>query len=178
MTVKRWSQRYEQLWITGTTSGKDHFDYVSEGTQTAALCYCWLSLSSRPCFVCCSAILTSLIFCPSICLSEIPSYETTQFAGYSAYRKLSWQETQLTGTLSPQNTSLEPRPGRGSDNSFIPRPRQAFRCLQYISHEHDVINKWQKNSEQKSEVSRIVQPTMSSTLGVYNSHLPLARYVW
>ena len=34
-----------------------------------------------------------------------------------------------------------------------------------------------KNAERKSEVSRIVQPTTSSTLGVYNSHPLLATYV-
>ena len=35
-----------------------------------------------------------------------------------------------------------------------------------------------KNSERKSEVSRIVQPTASSVLSVYNSCPPIARYVW
>ena len=34
------------------------------------------------------------------------------------------------------------------------------------------------SSEQTGCVSRIVQPTTHSTLGVYNSRLPLARYVW
>jgi len=34
-----------------------------------------------------------------------------------------------------------------------------------------------KEFRTKSEVSHIVQPITSSTLGVYNSHPPLARYV-
>ena len=34
------------------------------------------------------------------------------------------------------------------------------------------------NSEQKGKVSRIAQPTTSSTLSVYDSHPPLATYVW
>ena len=64
--------------------------------------------------------------------------------------------------------------------SLVPRPCPAFRRLQYgkagrawclFSHEHDIINKWKKkNSEQKSEISYIVQPTISSTLGIHNSY--------
>ena len=41
--------------------------------------------------------------------------------------------------------------------------------------EHDVIEKWQKFSERKSNVLRIVQRTTCSTLGVYDSRTPLAR---
>ena len=71
--------------------------------------------------------------------------------------------------------------------SLVPRPRPAFCCLQYVkvgrawylfSREHDVIDKWQKNSERKSEVSGSVQQTTSSTLGVYNIHPLLATYMW
>ena len=70
--------------------------------------------------------------------------------------------------------------------SLVPRPRPAFRRLQYgkawrawylFSREHDVIGKWQKFSEQTGCVSSIVQPTTRSTLGVYDNHPPLARYV-
>jgi len=66
--------------------------------------------------------------------------------------------------------------------SLVPRPRPAFCCLQcgklgrawyLFSREHDVIDKWQKNSEQKR---CIVQPSVSSTLGVYDSH-PLTSYI-
>ena len=44
---------------------------------------------------------------------------------------------------------------------------------------NDVIEKWQKFSERKSDVSCIVQPTTRSTLGVYGIaiHPLLARYV-
>ena len=35
-----------------------------------------------------------------------------------------------------------------------------------------------KKSERKCKVSRIIQPTTSSTLGVYDGHPPLATYVW
>jgi len=52
---------------------------------------------------------------------------------------------------------------------------KAGRAWYLFSHEDDVIAKWQKKS---SEVSCIVQPTTCSMLGVYNSHLPLARYMW
>ena len=45
--------------------------------------------------------------------------------------------------------------------------------LLILSHVSNVINNWQK-----SRVSHIVQPTTSSTLVVYNSHLSQARYVW
>ena len=70
--------------------------------------------------------------------------------------------------------------------SLVPRPRPAFRCLQYrkvwrawylFSREHDVIGKWQKFSEQTGCISSIVQPTTRSTLGVYDNRPPLARYV-
>ena len=40
------------------------------------------------------------------------------------------------------------------------------RARYLFSREHDVIHRWQKNSEPKSEV---IQPTTSSMLGVYNS---------
>ena len=71
--------------------------------------------------------------------------------------------------------------------SLVPRLCPTFCCLQYgkagrawylFSHEHEVIDKWPKNSERKSAVSHIVQPFTSSTLGVYNSRPPLATYVW
>ena len=67
--------------------------------------------------------------------------------------------------------------------SLVPRPRSAFHRLQYgkagrawyvSSREHYVIDKRPKFSERKSEV----QPTTRSTLGVYNSRPPLAKYVW
>jgi len=35
-----------------------------------------------------------------------------------------------------------------------------------------------KNLERTCNVSRIIQPTKSSTLGVYNSRPLLATYVW
>ena len=64
----------------------------------------------------------------------------------------------------------------------------AFHHLQYmekweepgifISRDHDIIYKWQNNSERKSEVSCIAQPTTSLTLGVYNNHPLLATYMW
>ena len=40
------------------------------------------------------------------------------------------------------------------------------RARYLFSREHDVIHRWQKNSEPKSEV---IQPTTSSMLGMYNS---------
>ena len=46
-----------------------------------------------------------------------------------------------------------------------------------FSREHDVIRKWRKFLEQTGCVSSIVQPTTRSTLGVYDSRSPLARYV-
>ena len=70
--------------------------------------------------------------------------------------------------------------------SLVPRPRPAFRCLQYgkagrawylFSREHDVIGKWRKFSEQTGCVLRIVQLTTHSMLGVYDNRPPLARYV-
>ena len=75
----------------------------------------------------------------------------------------------------------------GDTYSLIPRPRPAFRRLQYgkagrawypFLCEHDVIGKWQKFSEQTGCVSRIVQLTTCSTLGVYDNRPLLARYVW
>ena len=71
--------------------------------------------------------------------------------------------------------------------SLVPRPRPAFRHLQYgkagrawyvSPHGHYVIDKWPKFSERNSEVLHIVQPTTRSTLGVYDSRPLLARYVW
>ena len=72
--------------------------------------------------------------------------------------------------------------------SLVPRPHPAFCCLQcgklgrawyLFSREHDVIDKWQKiQNKKKNEISHIVQPNMSSTLGVYDSRPLLARYVW
>ena len=70
--------------------------------------------------------------------------------------------------------------------SLVPRPRPAFRRLQYgkawrawylFSREHDVIGKWRKISEQTGCVSRISQLTTRSTLGVYDNRPPIARYV-
>jgi len=67
--------------------------------------------------------------------------------------------------------------------SYVPRPHPAFRHLQYgkvgrawylFSHEHDIINKWQKKKNEKANV----QPTRHSILGVYDRHPLLARYVW
>ena len=72
------------------------------------------------------------------------------------------------------------------DCSLVPRPRPAFRRLQYgkawrawylFSREHDVIGKWRKFSEQTGCILSIVQPTTHSTLGVYDNRPPLARYV-
>ena len=71
-------------------------------------------------------------------------------------------------------------------SSLVPRPRPAFHRLQYgkagrawylFPREHDVIGKWRKFSEQTGCISRIVQPTTHSTLGVYDNCPPLARYV-
>ena len=70
--------------------------------------------------------------------------------------------------------------------SLVPRPRPAFRRLQYgkawrawylFSHEHDVIGKWRKVSEQRGCISRISQLTTRSMLGVYDNRPPIARYV-
>ena len=57
---------------------------------------------------------------------------------------------------------------------------KAERVWYLFSHKHDVIDKWQKIPEWKgkSYVLHIVQPTTSSTLGVYDSRPPLARYMW
>ena len=71
--------------------------------------------------------------------------------------------------------------------SLVPRPRPAFRRLQYgktgrswyvSSREHYVIDKRPNFSERKSKVLHIVQSTTRSTLGVYDSRPPLAKYVW
>jgi len=54
----------------------------------------------------------------------------------------------------------------GESPSLVPRPRLAFHRLQYgkagrawylFSCEDDIIDKWSKTSEQRSEVSHIVQ---------------------
>ena len=75
----------------------------------------------------------------------------------------------------------------GESPSLIPKPGLAFHCLQYgkagrawylFSREDGIIDKWSKNSEQKSKISHIVQRCTSSTLGVYNSCPLLARYMW
>ena len=71
--------------------------------------------------------------------------------------------------------------------SLVPRPQPAFRHLQYgkmgrawylFSHEHDAWA-WcnRKFSKQTGCISRIVQLTTHSTLGAYDNHSPLARYV-
>ena len=69
----------------------------------------------------------------------------------------------------------------------FPVPRPAFRRLQYgkvgralyiSSLEHDVIDKWQNFSERRRRILRVIQPSTRSTLGEYDSHPPLARYVW
>ena len=50
---------------------------------------------------------------------------------------------------------------------------------QYLpSCEHDVIERWQKFQNEKGEVLHIVQRATCLMLGVYDSHPPLARYVW
>ena len=60
---------------------------------------------------------------------------------------------------------------RLSTVALFPSPCPAFQCLQYIkagrawSHEHDVIDKWQKISERKVKFCVFFQPTTSSTLG-------------
>ena len=73
-----------------------------------------------------------------------------------------------------------------SSGSLVPRPRPAFRRLQYgkawrawylFSREHDVIGKWRKVSEQTGCVSHISQLTTRSTLGVYDNRPLIARYV-
>ena len=40
------------------------------------------------------------------------------------------------------------------------------------------IDKGKKKTQNKSEVSHIVQPNAHSALAVYGSHTPLARHVW
>ena len=70
----------------------------------------------------------------------------------------------------------------------FPGPAQLFvACMQYgkagrawyvSSREHYVIDNGQNFQNKKSEVLHIVQPTTRSTLGVYNSRPPLAKYVW
>jgi len=65
--------------------------------------------------------------------------------------------------------------GLYSPLASFPGPAQLFVTCSMESgylfpREDDIINKWSKNSERKSEVSRIVQWTRSSILGVYNSH--------
>ena len=66
---------------------------------------------------------------------------------------------------------------------LFPRPHPVFRCGKawrawyLVSHERDIIEKWRKFSEQTGYVSRIVQQTTGSTLGVHNNRPPLARYV-
>ena len=64
--------------------------------------------------------------------------------------------------------------GIRSQQLFIDCSVDKWERARYLSsHEHDVIDEWQTFSESKSEVSRFVQPT---TLGVYDSRPPLARY--
>ena len=55
---------------------------------------------------------------------------------------------------------------------------KAGRAWYLFSLEHDIIGKWRKFSEQTGCVSRIVQLTTCSTLGVYDNCPPLARHVW
>ena len=72
--------------------------------------------------------------------------------------------------------------------SLVPRPRPQLlvACSTekqgeagLFSYEHDIIDKLQKKKfETKRKVSRIVQPTIRSTLGVHDSRPPLAKYVW
>ena len=106
-----------------------------------------------------------------------PSQALSQFSGQGLRTRLvySFILSQETQQGSPY-----------LELSLVPRPRPAFRCLQYgkawrawylFSREHDVIGKWQKFSEQTGCVSRIVQLTTRSTLSVYDNHPPLARYV-
>ena len=67
---------------------------------------------------------------------------------------------------------LNTLPQLGVIHSCVPRYRPAFRQKSGIfSHVSDVLNKWQKNSEQKSK-PRIVQPTKSSTFDVYKQSPP------
>ena len=72
----------------------------------------------------------------------------------------------------------------GVQLASFPVPCPAFRRLQYgkagrawyiSSREHDVIDKF---SEQGRYVLRVIQLPTLSTLGEYDSHLPLARCVW
>ena len=73
-------------------------------------------------------------------------------------------------------------------SSLVPRPCPAFRCFQYgkagrawylFSCEHDGIGKWQKFSDITSVFHILFNRLYThSTLGVYDSHLLLARYVW
>ena len=56
--------------------------------------------------------------------------------------------------------------------------RKAGRAWYLSSCEHDVIKKWQKFAKLTGCVSCIFKTTTCSMLGVYNSLLPLARYVW
>ena len=70
-----------------------------------------------------------------------------------------------------------------ASSSLVPRPRPAFRRLHFgkarrawylFSIEHDVIENF---PEQTGCVSRIVQLTTRSTLGVYDNCPPLTKYV-
>ena len=94
--------------------------------------------------------------------------------------------TRLVKRLSYKRVSETREQTLHSGLSLVPRPRPAFRRLQYgkawrawylFSREHDVIGKWRKVSEQTGCVSRISQLTTRSTLGVYDNRPPIARYV-
>ena len=53
----------------------------------------------------------------------------------------------------------------------------AGRAWYLFSRDHDVIETGPQFLEQKGSVSHIDQPTIRSTLGVYNIRPPIARYM-